>query len=202
MTYIRGDAAQIDAWEQLGNPGWNWATLLPYYKKSEQYKIPSETQIAAGATFQSQNHGFNGPVHVGYISGLQNGTFSPAVIQTWEGLSLPHNPDLNSGNVRGFSMGPQTLEDNLRWDSSRAYLLPVLQRQNLKMVRGTAKRIIWKQKCKRSPPRSAGLVASGVEYLTQDGRAEVVEANREVVVSAGAVRTPLLLEGSGVGNPR
>ena len=52
MTYIRGDKAQFDAWEDLGNPGWNWDAMLPYYKKSELYTVPTDVQIAAGATYK------------------------------------------------------------------------------------------------------------------------------------------------------
>ena len=205
MTYIRGDTAQFDAWEDLGNPGWNWATLFPYYKKSEKYTVPSNTQVAAGATFEYQDHGFDGHVHVGYPLALVNGSFAPRVIQTWEGLSLPHNPDLNSGGVRGFSMGPQTLDPelNIRWDAARAYYYPIEERPNLKIVKGTVKRIIWaEEKCKWSPCDDNRLVASGVEFLNGDGETDVLKARKEVVISAGAVRTPLVLEGSGIGNPR
>lgn len=210
MTYIRGDAAQFDAWEHLGNPGWNWAALLPYYKKSENYTAPSQTQLDAGATYEARYHGTAGHVKTGYVPGLRNGSSAPAVLAAWAdgvpGLELPHNPDLNGGDVRGYSMGPQTLdaELGLRWDSSRAYYLPVEGRSNLKIVRGTAKRITWAEGGKRGRSSSCGgpLVANGVEFVTEDGETRVLKARREVVVSAGAVRTPLVLEGSGVGNPR
>ena len=205
MTYIRGDTAQFDAWEDLGNPGWNWANLFPYFKKSEKYTIPSNTQLAAGATFEYQYHGFDGHVHVGYPLALVNGSYAPTVIETWEGLSLPHNPDLNSGNVRGFSMGPQTLDQklNIRWDAARAYYYPVEERRNLKIIQGTVKRITWApEKCKGSPCNDNLLVADGVEFLTSDGVVDVVTASKEVVISAGTVRTPLVLESSGIGNPR
>jgi choline dehydrogenase len=199
MTYIRGDTAQFDAWESLGNPGWNWATLFPYYKKSEKYTVPSATQLAAGATFEYQNHGFDGHVHVGYPLALVNGSFAPEVIQTWEGMSLPHNPDLNRGDVRGFSMGPQTLdrEQNVRWDAARAYYYPVENRNNLKIIKGTVKRVTW------APDKHNNLlVANGVEFLTDDGGSTLLSATKEVIISAGSVRTPLVLESSGIGNPR
>lgn len=205
MTYIRGDTAQFDAWEDLGNEGWNWKTLFPYYKESEKYTVPSNTQLAAGATFEYQYHGFDGHVHVGYNTALVNGSFAPKVIQTWEGLSLPHNPDLNSGNVRGFSMGPQTLDPTLdiRWDAARAYYYPVENRPNLMIIKGTVKRIIWAaEKCKGPQCYENGLVATGVEFLTDDGESDILNATEEVIISAGAVRTPLVLEGSGIGSPR
>ena len=205
MTYIRGDIAEFDLWEDLGNPGWNWASMLPYYKMSEKYTIPSDAELAAGANYQARYHGFEGHVHTGYIPTLTNGSFAPVVIQTWEALSLVRNPDLNSGDTRGFSMGPQTLdpETNIRWDSARAYLHPVEGRHNLKVLKGTVKRITWAPgKAMRPPCGSSDLVANGVEYFTEDGELHSITVKKEVVVSAGAVRSPLVLEGSGIGNPR
>lgn len=201
MTYIRGNVAEFDAWELLGNPGWDWAALFPYFKKSERYTVPSGTQLAAGATYQSRNHGFVGPLHVGYTAALRNGSFAQPVIQTWESLSLQHNPDLNSGNVRGFGMGPQTLDRELdvRFDAARAYYHSVEHRPNLKILRGTVKRIIWDGgRRKHSEP----LVAKGVEFVTKDSKLSTVGAKKEVVLSAGALRTPLVLEASGIGNPK
>ncbi|KAL9108667.1 MAG: hypothetical protein Q9227_006613 [Pyrenula ochraceoflavens] len=203
MTYIRGDRAELDAWEDLGNHGWNWEALLPYYKKAEKYSIPSQTELAAGATYDSEYHGFDGPVHVGYTPALVNGSFAQPIIQTWESLSLPHSPDLNSGHTRGFGMGPQTLhsELNLRWDSARAYLYPVQNRRNLKVIQGTVSRLTWASGNQKIAPSNSALAASGVEYLTNDGQVHNLKAKKEVIVSAGAVRTPLVLESSGIGNP-
>ncbi|PKS05490.1 hypothetical protein jhhlp_008868 [Lomentospora prolificans] len=185
MTYIRGDGALFDAWEDLGNPGWNWESMLPYFKKSESYTIPTDAQAAAGASYAPEVHGFDGPVRVGYPSDLANGTFSSALVETWEGLSIAHIQDLNSGGVRGFNIGPQTMntELNIRWDAARAYLHPAETRPNLEVIQGTVRKITWaSSKCSHSKL----LVANGVEYLTPEGGAETVVAKREVIVSAGA----------------
>ncbi|KAL2256145.1 hypothetical protein VTK26DRAFT_2116 [Humicola hyalothermophila] len=199
MTYIRGNVAEFDAWEMLGNPGWNWAGLFPYFKKSERYIVPGESQLAAGATYEARYHGNDGPLHVGYPPGLRNGSFAPPITQTWTALSLPHNPDLNGGDVRGFSIGPQTLDPgrNIRWDAARAYYHPVEHRRNLKMIRGTVKRISWAKR-----KQSGKLIATGVGVLDDEGKTTAVRARKEVIVSAGALRTPLVLEASGIGNPR
>lgn len=208
MTYIRADSAEVDAWEHLGNPGWNWEALLPFYKKSENSTIPTASQLAAGATYEREYHGFDGPIRTGYTTALKNGSFGPAITGTWDGLALPHCPDLNAGDVRGYSMGPQTIDPQqaLRWDAARAYYYPVEDRPNLKIVQGTAKRITWAETAEARKRKSCDggkrLIANGVEYVTDDGKTEVLGVGKEVVVSAGAARTPLVLEGSGIGNPR
>ncbi|CAI4216065.1 unnamed protein product [Parascedosporium putredinis] len=208
MAYIRGHKAQIDAWETLGNPGWNWDALLHYALKSENYTIPNDSQLAAGATYDPAYHGFEGPVHTGYPLSLSNGSASPVIIAAWESLLLPHNPDLNGGNTHGFSIGPLTVEaaTNLRSDAASAYYSPIEARPNLSILRGTVKRVVWDKKMKKNNRPGAGkedlLVARGVEYITDKGETRILSAAKEVILSAGSVRTPLIIEGSGIGNPK
>lgn len=202
MTYIRGDRAVYDSWEGLGNPGWNWDALFPNFKKSENYSVPTAGQLAVGATYEAQNHGFTGPVRVGYTPKLVYGSAGTVVTEAWKTLlSLHKTSDPNGGHVHGYGMGPQTLDvtDGTRWDSARAYYEPVESRKNLVIIKGTAKRILWKD----GPAAGKhGVVASGVEFVKEDGTTSVLGVSTEVVVSAGTVRTPLVLEGSGIGNPK
>ncbi|RBQ96382.1 hypothetical protein VDGD_07190 [Verticillium dahliae] len=205
MAYVRGNRAEFDIWEELGNPGWNWDTMLPYFKKSEKYFIPREDQLAAGASYEPQHHGFKGPLDVGLAPAFTNTSASPRLHAAWESLSVPRNPDFNSGSVRGYSYPPSTLDPtlNVRYDSSRAYIHPVEHRPNLQILQGTVKRITWaRQLRKQTQCQGKGLVANGVEYLTEAGEMKIIRATKEVVVSAGAIRTPGVLEGSGVGNPQ
>lgn len=200
MTYIRANREEIDMWERLGNDGWNWDALWPYYLKSEEYIRPRPEQSAAGGTYQMENHGLDGPLRVGYRGNLTNSSASSLILETWDRLSLPLNPDLNSGDTRGVAIGPQTVdpETDLRWDSAVAYLLPVRARPNLTIFKGTATRIVWK----KTPGCKAGIVAAGVAYVTEDEEETVLKANKEVILSAGAMRSPTILEASGIGNPR
>ncbi|KAM0323936.1 hypothetical protein ACHAQA_008517 [Verticillium albo-atrum] len=205
MAYVRGNRAEFDVWEELGNPGWNWDTLLPYYKKSEMYFIPRDDQLTAGASYEPQHHGFQGPLHVGLAPAFTNTSASPLLQAAWESLSVPRNPDFNGGSVRGFAYPPSTLDPelNVRYDSSRAYIHPVENRPNLTILQGTVKRITWAPQPRRQKTcQNAGLVANGVEFLTEDGQVKTIKVKKEVVVSAGAIRTPGVLEGSGIGNPR
>lgn len=199
MTYIRADEAEIDAWEALGSEGWNWETLLPYYKKVERYTRPTEAQVAEGASYEAEFHGEHGNLHVGNLYTMPNASFHEIVQDTWENLGYPVNPDVNSGDTRGFDVYPMTVdrEANLRWDSARAFYYPVEGRPNLKVLQGTVVKMTWKAEL-----RNDEKTASGVEIIDANNNSIVIEAGKEVILSAGALRTPLILEASGVGNPR
>jgi choline dehydrogenase-like flavoprotein len=197
MTYVRAEKAQIDSWEGLGNPGWNWDNLFPYYLKSESFDIPTPAQIDAGASYIAADHGKSGLLKVGYPYGLLNGSLHETVIETWANLSIPHNLDVNGGSVRGFTVWQSTLDrdKNVREDAARAYYYPFQDRPNLHVfLNTTANRITW-QNCK-------GAVADGVEVTYQNGTIGTLVARKEVILSAGSLRSPAILELSGVGNPR
>lgn len=203
MTYIRGNREEIDIWGQLGNDGWSWDSLFPYFKKSEEYIRPNPAQYAAGGTYKIENHGLEGPIRVGYRPGLKESPSSPLMIETWDRLSVPLSPDLNGGDVRGFALGPQTVdpETDTRWDSARAYLRLIKDRSNLSVIKGEVTHITWQEQNETSDCH-AKQTASGVAYLTADGETKTIEASGEVILSAGAWRSPGILEASGVGNPR
>ncbi|KAH0493556.1 hypothetical protein TgHK011_000220 [Trichoderma gracile] len=197
MTYIRGDKAQFDAWERLGNPGWNWTTMLKYFKQVEHFFPPSPWQETAGAHYEEEYHGTSGELHVGFNPALLNGSFYGGVKASWAALGQNLNRDASSGVTAGFDVWPQTLDPvkNVRWDSATAFYWPVQDRPNLTLLNGTVSRILWKNDKAEAPE------ASGVEYLTPDGSIKTVNARKEVILAAGALRTPLILELSGVGNP-
>ena len=201
MAYVRGNEAEVDAWEKLGNEGWNWDSLYPYYLRSENFSMPSTGLQAEGVTFNASAHGESGAVRTGYPLAFGNMTLTRTVGEAWEEVGLPHNVDMAGGNVRGVSTNPLTLapgQPDLRWDAARAYWYPVEGRPNLQIIKGTARRLVWTG----TDGESGGIRASGVEYLTEHGQTAVLSATREVVLSAGSLRSPLILEASGVGNPR
>ncbi|KAL4970547.1 GMC family oxidoreductase [Aspergillus stella-maris] len=198
MTYIRPAKAQLDAWEILGNEGWNWNSLWPYHLSSEDFTPPTEAQIAAGASKDLSYHGYTGPVHVAYQYGLHNGSFASLVNETWKNLGVEFNEDVNGGDLRGFFVWPQTLDrdENIRWDANRAYYEPVKGRGNLVLIQGAAGRIVW-----GDDDEEDKAVAEGVEYTTPDDELKTLYAKREVILAAGSLRSPGILELSGVGNP-
>ncbi|KAI1109990.1 GMC oxidoreductase [Nemania sp. NC0429] len=199
MTYIRGDKAQFDAWESLGNEGWTWESLYPYYLKAEKFTVPSAAQAASGATYDPSAHGEAGHVHTGFPFSFANGTFHSLTAETWGTLGYEVIEDVNAGSVHGFSVWPQTLDrdQNIRSDAARAYYYDVEDRPNLTLIKGTVKKITWADSSSK-----AAAVAEGVEYVAADGKLVSIAAAKEVILSAGALRTPLILESSGVGNPR
>ncbi|RAL63327.1 hypothetical protein DID88_003752 [Monilinia fructigena] len=199
MTYVRAASQEIDAWEQrLGNTGWNWSNLFSYYKKSENFTIPTPAQKAAGASYNPAFHEETGPLKVGYAYNLNNGSLFSRVESAWESLGVRKNKDINGGNLTGYMVGPSTVdrEKNVREDAARAYYYPVQGRSNLHvLLNTTARKIIWGSNL------GATYTASGVEVLSPNGEIEVINATREVIVSAGTLRSPAILEHSGIGNP-
>ncbi|KAK9441554.1 glucose oxidase [Metarhizium brunneum] len=198
MTYIRGDKAQFDAWEQLGNPGWNWAAMFKYYKKVETIFPPAPAQIQVGASIEPRYHGTSGELHVAFNPALENGPLYDTLRDSWAVMKEGVNRDVNGGTTKGFSVWPQTMDpkENKRWDSATAFYWPIISRQNLKHLNGTVSKLLWKD-----TNAASGAEAAGVEYLGPDGKRRIAKARKEVIISAGALRTPLVLEHSGIGNP-
>jgi choline dehydrogenase-like flavoprotein len=201
MTYLRAEAAQIDAWEQIGNQGWSWESLMPYYKKSEYIQEPSISQLLRGASFDPKTHGTSGPLAVGWTDNMMGEEVISSINRTLEVLGLPLNEEPNAGSMRGLTVFPKTIEqaDNVREDAGRAYYWPVSRRPNLDIfLESFVEKIIWHPE---SENQDSGRTASGVVFVGRNGTRSTILANREVILSAGSLRSPLLLEQSGVGNP-
>lgn len=196
MDYLRGDEAEYDAWQTLGNDGWNWKAIAPYFKRSENFTVPTAEQFGLGATYEPDFHGEGGFLKTGFPFGLDNGTFHKEWLETLGEFGIPWNPDPNGGHTRGSSLFPQTLDRDagVRESSARAYYQPIEHRPNLKVIQGTVSRLILGQ-------ASYGVVAECVEVVDASGGIFHVNVTREAIVSAGTYRSPLVLEASGIGNP-
>jgi choline dehydrogenase-like flavoprotein len=197
MTYVRAEKAQIDAWGAIGSQGWSWDELFPYYKKSENFTIPNAKVLTAGGSYIPRYHGDSGPLRVGYYNDLLDGDFPGIVKTTWQNIGIPHNQDVNGGHVRGFTVWPSTLDRhaNVREDAARAYYYPIQSRPNLYIfLNTTVSKILWKDPM-------GEVEADGVEMISSLGEVISLQANREVILSAGSLRSPAILELSGIGNP-
>ncbi|KAI4741233.1 FAD/NAD(P)-binding domain-containing protein [Aureobasidium sp. EXF-12298] len=198
MAYLRAQAAQINAWEHLGNEGWNWESLLPYYKQSEHFQIPTEEQCAAGAAYDIAVHGTTGLLKTGWNNGLLGENVTSLINATYTSLGLPYIEEANDGSMRGFTRYPATVDqaNNVREDAGRAYYLPVQNRTNLDLYTNSiVQRMTWDEASTNSTPR-----VNGVIYADASGKQRTITAKKEVILSAGALRSPLILELSGIGS--
>ncbi len=176
MVYVRGQRNDFDDWEKAGNPGWGWDGVLPHFKSMETFERGGD-EWRGGA----------GELHVTDMT--------PSVhplckdwLQAAEQAGFTRTPDYNGKNQEGISVYQISARKGFRASSATAFLHPVAKRPNLKVVTGAlATRILFE-----------GLRAVGVEYEA-GGQKRTARARREVILSAGAVHSPTLLQHSGVG---
>ncbi|KAJ5670514.1 uncharacterized protein N7477_005877 [Penicillium maclennaniae] len=198
MAYLRAQAAQIDAWETVGNEGWNWKNLFHYYRKGEQFQGDNFPWLeGSGVAYDPAFHGFDGPLKVGWSESQLNDGLAQTLNTTYQNMPVPvpYNIDPNGGQMVGFSLYPKTVDSkmNIREDAARAYYYPYKTRANLHVWLNTnANKITWKT--------GDEAIADGVEVTLANGTTTVVKASREVILAAGALKSPALLELSGVGN--
>jgi choline dehydrogenase-like flavoprotein len=162
------------------------------------FQIPSLNQISRGADYYITYHGENGPLKVGWPTEITNRTMLPMLDQTFSQLGVPFNRDVNGGSMVGLTSHPNTVnaKENVREDAARAYYWPYQNRPNLKIITNTlANRIIW------SNDSNSEAVAVGVEVTNSHHGVETIYASKEVILSAGSLKSPVLLEVSGIGNP-
>jgi choline dehydrogenase-like flavoprotein len=201
MTYLRAEKAQIDAWEELGNEGWNWDRMWHYYVSQESFQLPDDVQRMNGASFEEGVHGYEGEVDVGFTPYLTGQGAFDILQQTSSAIGYPNNKDANNGTMRGTTTWPAMLKVNekIREDAARSFYWPVAEkRPNLQIfLNTTATRILWNT----TTASSADVVAVGVEAIGSSNITATFHATREIIVAAGSLRSPALLEHSGIGNP-
>lgn len=175
MMYVRGHRADYDEWAALGNVGWGYRDVLPYFKLSE-----------GNSRGASEYHGGSGPMAV---SDLRDpNPLSLAFIEAAVAAGIPPNPDCNGAIQDGVGLVQSTTRNGRRWSSADAFLRPILGRPNLTVATNAhALQIICENRR-----------AVGVKYL-RNGHEEVAMADREVLVSSGALNSPQLLMLSGIG---
>jgi choline dehydrogenase-like flavoprotein len=201
--------ATIDAWSKLGAAGWTWEQLRPYYKKAYSLQLPDEaTQKHIGTTgwLDRDSHGSSGPIKVSFSAGIE----SP-VLKEWLGTFQSIGYGITADPFSGQSSGGYSTlaaidsETKTRSYAATGYGLPAMQRSNVRIITETLVRRIEFDSDSigdRSPEKSSQpsiALATGVQILLQN-QIHSVRANREVIISAGAINTPKLLELSGIGN--
>lgn len=175
MIYQRGNPACYDGWNAGGVTGWGWKNVLPYFKRLENYE--------RGA---SEFHGVGGPLNVADLR--DPNPLTVAFVEAAIEQGFPHNPDFNDGEQEGFGLYQVTQKNGMRASASVSYLQPAMTRTNL-TIQGNAltrRLLIEEGRC------------TGVAYEL-DGKEQIAEARKEVVVCAGAFGSPHLLMLSGIG---
>lgn len=181
MIYIRGHARDYDQWRQMGLDGWSFADVLPYFKRSEGYE-GGETDF----------HGGDGPLKVSE-SPLSDEIFG-AFITAGQQAGHKLTDDFNGAEQEGFGRYQRTIHEGERWSASFGYLRPIEKtRPNLTILStGMVTRVVLEN----------GR-ATGVEVVSgKAGASEIIQASKEVLVCAGAVQSPQLLQLSGIGDPK
>ncbi|MBO9668966.1 MAG: GMC family oxidoreductase N-terminal domain-containing protein [Sphingobium sp.] len=175
LLYVRGQSADYDGWRQMGCEGWAWDDVLPYFKKSEdQQRGPIPT------------HGTGGELGVSDFP--EQHPISKAIVDACVEAGYAYKDDLNDGDQEGTSWFQMTARNGTRCSTAVAFLHPVMHRDNLVVeTRAMTTRILFE-----------GKRAVGVEFI-QKGVKRTVKVRKEVILAAGAVESPKLLEISGIG---
>jgi choline dehydrogenase len=175
MCYVRGMPGDFDDWQTLGNPGWSWRDVKPYFERSE-CMIQSDGRRTG-----------NGPLFISDV-GKDCHPINQQFFRAAQELGLPRSDDFNGAQPEGVGHYRITVRDGLRCSAADAFLRPALGRANLRLKTGAhATRVLFE-----------GRRASGIEYFHR-GRLQRARASREVILSGGAINSPQLLQLSGVG---
>ena len=175
MVYMRGLPSEYDDWEAAGCTGWGWSDIGRCYKAMEDHELGAAEWRGSGGPLKISMHPRDNPLY-------------EAILTASEQAGLPRVADVNAAPQGGMGYQPRTISDGRRWSAAKAFLDPARSRPNLQIRTGVhAQRVVFE-----------GTQAVGVEIRDASG-VSVVRAAREVILSAGGLHTPMLLQTSGVG---
>ena len=179
MAYVRGNRHDYDDWAALGNAGWGYDDVLPYFVRSEHNQ-----QIEQ---LDARYHGQNGPLNVTFANFRT--PLADAFIESCQQTGIRPNHDYNGAEQEGTGRFQFTIKDGRRHSAATAFLKPAMSRPNLTVItRAMTKQVMLKNDR-----------ATGVEFVTGKNRTQIATATKEVIVSAGAFQSPQLLMLSGIG---
>ncbi len=177
MVYVRGHAKDFDEWEAHGAEGWNYQACLPYFQKAETWYKGNDAY-----------RGGNGELGVNNGNEMKNPLYT-AFIKAGEQAGYDITSDYNGKQQEGFGPMHMTVKDGVRSSASREYLDPVKSRKNLTIVTGAlVTKVVLEDK-----------IAKGVEYAV-NGKTETAATSNEVILSAGSIGSPHILQLSGIGD--
>jgi len=177
MVYVRGHAKDFDEWQQHGANGWDYQSCLPYFQKAESFYLG-----------ENAYRGGNGPLGVNNGNEMQNPLYT-TFIKAGVEAGYASTDDYNASQQEGFGPMHMTVKNGVRSSASREYLDPVKSRSNLTVITGAlAQKVILD-----------GKKATGIEYKV-NGNVQTAHAAKEVVLSAGPIGSPHILQLSGIGD--
>jgi choline dehydrogenase len=180
MAYVRGNRTDYDEWAALGNPGWNYDAVLPYFLRSEHNE--------QAGLLDAGYHGTNGPLNVTFAQKFRT-PMADAFVEACVENGIRRNPDYNGREQIGAGLFQFTIKNGARHSAATAFLKPAMSRPNLTVItRAHTSRVLLQN----------GR-ATGVEFLTGKNQTQQATAKREVILSAGAFQSPQLLLLSGIG---
>ena len=175
MIYMRGQAADYDGWRQMGNAGWGWDDVLPYFRKSEDHHKGETDLHGSGGEWKVTTQRLNWEI----LQAVQDGAREFGYLPT---------EDFNSGTNEGSGFFEVNQKGGVRWNTTKAFLRPAMKRHNLRVeTHALTDHLILEGK------RVKGLV------FRQNGALKTVMAQREVLLAAGSINSPKILELSGIG---
>jgi choline dehydrogenase-like flavoprotein len=175
MVYVRGQPADYDDWADSGAPAWSWKHMVACFKSIEDHELGGNAVRGTG-----------GPLHISLRR--PSGALSKAVIQAGISAGLPYREDLNAADGEGIGYFPATIHKGRRVSAARAFLAPIIGRPNLTVLTDTfVGKVVF-----------VGTRATGVECIT-NGEPTEFRARNEVLVCAGALQSPKILQLSGIG---
>lgn len=177
LLYIRGQREDYDDWARAGNAGWDYESVLPYFKKSECQSRGADAY-----------HGVDGPLHVSDLRLRRE--IADRFVDAAKAVGIPENPDVNGERQEGVGYFQQTAYKGFRCSTAKAFLKPALRRSNLTLIK--------RAHCRRLVLEGKRVV--GVEF-DANGQTSTATSRREVILSSGAIGSPQILQCSGIGNP-
>ncbi len=178
MVFVRGQSQDYDTWAQLGNRGWSYREVLPIFKDMESYQGDGDAEY----------RGRSGPLKV--TENIEDGPIYGALIKAAGEVGIPYTKDYNGASQDGIGMTQTTIRNGRRMSTAFCYLDPVRDRTNLTIQANALTECLLIE----------GKRCLGVRY-TVGGVTKEARANKEVIVSAGSINSPQLLELSGIGQP-
>ncbi len=178
LLYVRGQKEDYDRWRQMGNIGWGWDDVLPLFRRSEDQERGEDDFHGVGGPLAVSNMRIQRPICDAWVAAAQEAGY-------------PFNPDYNGAQQEGVGYFQLTTRNGRRCSSAVAYLKPIRNRQNLKIItRALVTRI-----------KLEGKRAVGVVYRDRSGAEKTLTVRREIILSGGAINSPQILMLSGIGDP-